>query len=141
MKEINKYWLLKGVYSVILFQNPVWAKFFDKEWTFLQRQKFQFSRLLVKSIYYGTESFSFFVPEVWDVPSNSWKNIGGTDKFKQTTKKWKSKYFPCRICNKFNANVSSTFKKMLALFSNQILITSLSFCLPRSSVLFREIQN
>ena len=49
------------------------------------RQNSQFFRPLVKSVYHGTESLSYFGPKVWDILPNIYKNIDGLHKFKKET--------------------------------------------------------
>ena len=73
------------------------------------KQNSQFFRLLVKSVYHGTESLSYLGPKVLDILPNIYKNIDRLHKFKKSIKKWKPKNCPSRICKKYIANVRIIF--------------------------------
>ena len=67
---------------------PHMNKIFEKrnEHTYNLRQKPQFSRPLVKSVYYGTETLSYLEPKAWNILPNIYKNIDGLNKFKKAMK-------------------------------------------------------
>ena len=67
---------------------PHMNKIFEKrnEHTYNLRQKPQFSWLLVKSVYYGTETLSYLEPKAWNILPNIYKNIDGLNKFKKAMK-------------------------------------------------------
>ena len=68
-----------------------------------------FSRPLVKSVYKGTESLSFLGPKIWDILTDTYKDLPGLDSFKVALKKWRPLNCPlnlnCRICKVYIANV------------------------------------
>ena len=62
------------------------------------RQILQFSRSLVKSIYYRTESISYLGRKIWDILPDDYKVIQNLDTFKIKIKKWKPENYPCKLC-------------------------------------------
>ena len=57
-----------------------------------------FSRPLVKSVYKGTESLSFFGPAIWDILPNAYKDIPDLNSFKVALMKCRPVNCPFRIC-------------------------------------------
>ena len=64
-----------------------------------------FSRLLVKSVYKGTESLLFLGPKIWDILPDTSKDLPNLNSFKVALKKWRPLNCPCRICKVYVANV------------------------------------
>ena len=57
----------------------------------------QFSRLLVRSVFHGTESISCLGPVIWDILPDSYKNLSNFSVFKNRIKKWKPENCSCRL--------------------------------------------
>ena len=51
------------------------------------RQISEFSRPMVKSVHYGSESVSFLGPKIWDRLPDDYKDIGSLNTFKKKFKK------------------------------------------------------
>ena len=49
----------------------------------------QFSAPLVSTVFYDTESISFFGPKIWSLLPENFKNIDSLENFKILIKKWK----------------------------------------------------
>ena len=64
-----------------------------------------FFRLLVKSVFKGTESLSFLGPKIWDILPYTYKDMPDLNSFKLALKRWRSVNCPCRICKVYIANV------------------------------------
>ena len=62
----------------------------------------------VKSVYYGTESFSNLGPRIWNLVSYKLKKFVDVHAFKKEIKKWKPKNFPCRLCKTYIPYVGFT---------------------------------
>ena len=62
------------------------------------RQVSEFSRSIVKSVYYGTENISYFGPKTWKTLPEKLKNIENLEHFKKEIKTWRPDNYPCRLC-------------------------------------------
>ena len=69
------------------------------EQTYNLRNRSQFYRPKVNSVYNGTKSVS------WDLLPNELKDIGNLAAFKKAIKKWSPEKCPCRLCKVYNSNV------------------------------------
>ena len=58
----------------------------------------QFSEPLVSTVFHGTESISFFGPNIWSLLLENFKNIYSLENFKMSIMKWKPGHCPCRLC-------------------------------------------
>ena len=65
--------------------------------TYNLRLNSQFSRLLVRSVFHGTESISYLGPVIWDILPDGYKNLPNFSAFKNRIKKWKPANCPCRL--------------------------------------------
>ena len=68
----------------------------------------QFSRPLVKTVFYGTESISYLGPVIWDILHVTYKDLPNLDSFKNRIKKWKPKNCPCRLCKTYVMMIKRT---------------------------------
>ena len=57
-----------------------------------------FTRPLVTSANKGTERLSFLGPKIWDILSDTYKDLPDLNSFKVALKKWRPVNCPCRIC-------------------------------------------
>ena len=55
----------------------------------------QFSLLLLRSVFYGTERISYLGPVIWGILPDSYENLPNFNGFKHRIKKWKCL---CRLC-------------------------------------------
>ena len=55
----------------------------------------------VRTVHYGTETFSYLGPKIWDLLPNKIKESTTLYEFKQKIKKWKPEHCPCRLCKTF----------------------------------------
>ena len=62
------------------------------------RQISEFSRLIVKTVYHGTESISYLGPKIWDILPDELRNMDNLESFKKNIKTWKPDNCPCRLC-------------------------------------------
>ena len=76
--------------------------------SFNLRHVSKFSRLMVKSLYCGTESISYLEPKKWDILPGQLKSIENLDHFKKEIKTWKPDNCPCRLCEVKYSNFSKT---------------------------------
>ena len=58
---------------------------------------FQFFRPLVRSVFYGTESITYFGPVIWDILPDNYKNLPNLSAFKSRIKKREPENCPCRL--------------------------------------------
>ena len=68
------------------------------------RHVFEFSRLMVKSVYHGTGSISNLGPKIWDILPEL-KNIENLEHFKKEIKTRKPDNCPCRLCKVYIKSV------------------------------------
>ena len=68
----------------------------------------QFSGPLVRSVFHGTESISYFGPVIWDTLPDSYKNLPNVSVFKNRIKKWKLENCPCRLCKTYISRLGFT---------------------------------
>ena len=69
------------------------------------RQVSEFSRLMVKCVYHGTESISYLGPKILDILPEKLKYIDNLEHFKKEIKTWKPDYCPCRLCKVYIESV------------------------------------
>ena len=79
--ERNVQILTTEMYKVTSLSNEIFQV--ANEHPYNLRQKSQFFRPLVKSVYHGPESLSYLGPKVWDILPNIYKNIDGLHKSKK----------------------------------------------------------
>ena len=60
----------------------------------------QFSRPLARSVFHGTEIISYLSPVIWDIFTDSYKNLPNFSGFKNRIKNGKPENYPCRLCKK-----------------------------------------
>ena len=65
----------------------------------------EFSRLMVKSVYHGTESISYLGPKIWDILPEKLKNIDNLEHFKKEIKTQKPDNCPWRLCKVYIESV------------------------------------
>ena len=53
---------------------------------------------MVKGMYHGTDSTSYFGPKIWDIPPEKLKNTENLEHFKKAIKTRKRDNFQCRLC-------------------------------------------
>ena len=58
----------------------------------------EFSRPVVKGVYYETESILYLGPKIWDILPEKLKNIDNLEHFKKEIKTWKPDNCPGRLC-------------------------------------------
>ena len=68
----------------------------------------QFSRPLVRSVFHGIESISYFGRVTWDILPDSYKNLPNFSVFKNKIKKWKPENCPCRLCKTYISRLGFT---------------------------------
>ena len=66
---------------------------------------FLIKRCNIRSVYYGTETASFFVPKKWNTLPNSCKNATPLKSFKMDLKRWIPENCPCRLCKTYIQHV------------------------------------
>ena len=69
------------------------------------RQVSEFSRLMVKSVYHGTESISHLGPKIWDILPEKLKKIDNLEHSKKEIKTWKPDNCPWRLCKVYIESV------------------------------------
>ena len=62
------------------------------------RNKNNFERRKVNSVYNGTESLSFLGPKIWDLVPPELKELESLDIFKKKVKSLTFANCPCRLC-------------------------------------------
>ena len=68
----------------------------------------QFSRPLVRSVFHGIESISYFARVTWDILPDIYKNLPNFSVFKNKIKKWKPENCPCRLCKTYISRLGFT---------------------------------
>ena len=61
----------------------------------------EFSRLMVKGLFHGTESISYLGPKIWDILPERLKNIKNLEHFKKENNTWKPDNCSCRLCKTY----------------------------------------
>ena len=59
----------------------------------------------IKTVRYVTETFTYLGPKLWSIILDEIKESASLETFPQKIKSWKPDSCPCRICNKYIANV------------------------------------
>ena len=65
------------------------------------RHDSQFSRPLVKTLFYGTESIYYLRSVICDIFPVTYKELPSLEIFKNRIKKWKPENCPCRLCKTY----------------------------------------
>ena len=58
-------------------------------------------RCNIRSVYYGTETASFFGPKIWDTLPNNYKDAASLKSFKVNLKRWIPENCPCILCKTY----------------------------------------
>ena len=65
------------------------------------RNKTEFNRNNVKTVYNGTETLTFLGPRIWEIVPDHIKKISSFEEFKFKIKLWNPRKCPCRLCKRF----------------------------------------
>ena len=65
------------------------------------RHQNTFKRLILNTVYNGTETVSFLGPKFWEFIPTEIKELVSLSSFKKAIKKWKPVNCPCRLCKIF----------------------------------------
>ena len=64
------------------------------------RHKSKFQRRNVKTVIYGSETFSSLGPQIWDLIPIELRNLISLNAFKGKMKSWSTQQCLCRLCKK-----------------------------------------
>ena len=56
---------------------------------------------LTRTLYHGSESFSYLGPKIWDILPASFKEAVPFNSFKKLIKKWVPQACPCKLCKNY----------------------------------------
>lgn len=62
-----------------------------------QKKRGRFMSRNIRTVYHGTESFSYLGPKIWSLIPEQWKELS-LAKFSKEIRKWRTNLCPCRIC-------------------------------------------
>ena len=65
------------------------------------RSNTQFKVAVPKTVRYGTETFSYIRPKIWELIPNDLKNLPTLKMFKKNIKTWFPDKCPCRLCKTY----------------------------------------
>ena len=65
------------------------------------RNKTEFNRNNVKTVYNGTETLTFLGPRIWEIVADYIRKSNSFEEFKLKMKLWKIENCPCRLCKRF----------------------------------------
>ena len=65
------------------------------------RNKTEFNRNNVKTVYNGTKTLTFSGPRIWQIVPDHIKKISSFEEFKFKIKLWNPRKYPCRLCKRF----------------------------------------
>ena len=85
---------------------PIFSEIFHRrDINYNLRNNAEFSMPKESSVFHGSEIISYLGPKIWDIVHLELKELASVITFKKGIKKWKPKYFPCRLCKKYVSNL------------------------------------
>ena len=100
---MGKEWVKNGLSPA--FMNKIFVE--NVQHYYDLREKTEFKRNKVKTVYNGTKTLTFLGPRIWEIVPDYIKKSRSFEEFKLKIKLWNPEKWPCRLCKRFSPQVGS----------------------------------
>ena len=100
IKEISKYLLLRCK-KLNGLPPDIMQDIFETESNYNTRNAPSFSSRNMNTVWYGLQTISYMVPNIWDLVPKEMKQVTYLNEFKAKIKIWKLENCPCWLCRTY----------------------------------------